>query len=181
VQKKANRAGATPLFGGQSAQKFCPGRSRPSLHSGSHVFFAKGKAASHLAVKFSSSGEVAFTPLLHRNLTCYFTLDRAHHYGNQSDESSRRTKLCAAQTAREAGATPPFDARCVTVAVWSLPPQGSENCTPCFSSERVLSDNLYAAPHTACPTRLHVERRQSVATLEVTTQTTQIGSHSNSR
>jgi len=32
------------------------------------------------------------------------------------------TKKDAAQTSDEAGATPPFDARCVTVAVWSLPP-----------------------------------------------------------
>jgi hypothetical protein len=72
--------------------------------------------------EFSSSGEVGFTLLLHRNLTSYFNLDRVQDYGNQSHESSRRTKLCAAQTAPEAGATPPFDARCVTVAVWSLPP-----------------------------------------------------------
>ena len=78
-QNKANRAGATPLFGSQSAQKFCPGRSRPLLHSGAHVFFAKGEADSFLAVKSSSSGEVGFTTLLHRNLTCYFTLDRARH------------------------------------------------------------------------------------------------------
>jgi hypothetical protein len=72
--------------------------------------------------EFSNSGEVGFTLLLHRNLTSYFNLDRVQDYGNQSHESSRRTKLCAAQTAPEAGATPPFDARCVTVAVWSLPP-----------------------------------------------------------
>jgi hypothetical protein len=38
AQKRTNRAGATPLFGGQSAQNFCPGRSRPLLHSGAHVF-----------------------------------------------------------------------------------------------------------------------------------------------
>jgi len=31
--------------------------------------------------------------------------DRGRHYENQSDESSRRTKLCAAQTAPGAGAT----------------------------------------------------------------------------
>src|SRR5690348_16657467 len=55
-------------------------------------------------------------------LTHYFNLDPAQHYGNQSDESSRRTKLCAAQTAPEAGATPPFDSRCVRVAVRSFPP-----------------------------------------------------------
>jgi hypothetical protein len=89
-------------------------------------------SGSLLAVKFSSSGEVGFTPLLHRNLTCYFTLDRARHYGNQSDESSRRTKLRAPQTAPEAGATPPFDARCVTVAVESLPPS-QETSGPRFA------------------------------------------------
>jgi hypothetical protein len=32
-------------------------------------------------------------------------------------------KKDAAQTSDEAGATPPFDAPCVTVAVGSLPPQ----------------------------------------------------------
>jgi hypothetical protein len=114
AQKRANRAGATPLFGSQSAQKFCPGRSRPLLHSGAHVFSPRAKqprswpSNSQVPVKWASP------PLLHRNLTCYFTLDRARHYGNQSDESSRRTKLCAAQNAPEAGATPPFDAPCVT-------------------------------------------------------------------
>jgi len=30
----ANRARATPLFGSQSAQKFCPGRSRPAGRCG---------------------------------------------------------------------------------------------------------------------------------------------------
>ncbi len=43
AQKRANRAGATPLFGGQSAQKFCPGRSRPLLHSDAHVFSPRAK------------------------------------------------------------------------------------------------------------------------------------------
>jgi hypothetical protein len=103
-------------------------------------FFAKGEAASFLAVKSSSSGEVGFTTLLHRNLTCYFTLDRARHYGNQTDESSRRTKLCAAQTAPEAGATPPFDARCVTVAVRSLPPFrnfGAAFCALAYTDPRI--------------------------------------------
>jgi len=93
---------------------------RPKVLSGSlppvaafrcACFVAKGEAASLLAVKFSSSGEAGFTPLFHCNLTCYFTLDRARHYGNQSDESSRRTKLCAAQTAPEAGTSEPRFAR----------------------------------------------------------------------
>jgi hypothetical protein len=95
TQKKTpDWAGATPLFGGQSAQKFCPGRSRPLLHSGADVFSPRAKqprsrpSNSQVPVKWASP------PLLHRNLTCYFTLDRARHYGNQSDEPSRRTKLC---------------------------------------------------------------------------------------
>ena len=109
-------------------------------------FFTKGEAASLLAVKFSSSGEVGFTPLLHCNLTFYFTLDRARHYGNQSDQSSRRTKLCAAQTASEAGATPPFDAPCVTDAVGSLPPsqapRGNPYCAVPLCNAENLSDNM---------------------------------------
>ena len=43
AQKRANRAGATPFFGSQSAQKICPGRSRPLLHSGAHVFSPRAK------------------------------------------------------------------------------------------------------------------------------------------
>jgi len=70
----------------------------------------------------TSAKVTAHKRVLRHNLTCYFTLDRGRHYENQSDESSRRTKLCAAQTAPGAGAPSPFDARCVTVAVWSLPP-----------------------------------------------------------
>ena len=122
AQKKANRAGATPLFWQSIRPKVLSGSLLPVAAFRCACFFAKGEAASLLAVKFSSSGEVDFTALLHHNLTRYFTLDRGRHYGNQSDESSRRTKLRAAQTAPGAGATPPFDARCVTVAVWSLPP-----------------------------------------------------------
>jgi len=122
AQKRVNRAGATPLFWQSIRPKVFSGSLPPVAAFRCACFFAKGEAASLLAVKFSSSGEVDFTTLLHHNLTCYFTLDRGRHYGNQSDESSRRTKLCAAQTAPGAGATPPFDARCVTVAVWSLPP-----------------------------------------------------------
>jgi hypothetical protein len=44
TQKKTpDWAGATPLFGSQSAQKFCPGRSRPLLHSGAHVCSPRAK------------------------------------------------------------------------------------------------------------------------------------------
>ena len=168
TQNRPNLAGATPLFGSQSAQKFCPGRCRPLLHSGAHVFSPRGEAASLLAVKFSSSGEVGFTPLLHRNLTCYFTLDRARHYGNQSDESSRRTKLCAAQTVPEAGATPPFGAPCVTVAVWSLPPsQGLRGpfCAVAYADPRICQ--------TECLTSRMKAKGEPVVYIEVTTKTAQ--------
>ena len=53
----------------------------------------------------TSAKVTAHKRVLRHNLTCYFTLDRGRHYENQSDESSRRTKLCAAQTAPGAGAT----------------------------------------------------------------------------
>jgi len=108
VQNRPNPAGATPLFGSQSAQKFCPGRSRPLLHSGAHVFSPRAKqprfwpSNSQVPVKWASP------PLLHRNLTCYFTLDRARHHGNQSDESARRTKLYVAQTALTGTSGPRF-------------------------------------------------------------------------
>ena len=122
AQERANQAGSDPTFWRSIRPKVFSGSLPPVAVCRCACFFVKGEAASLLAVKFSSSGEVGFTLLLHRNLTSYFTLDRVQDYGNQSHESSRRTKLCAAQTAPEAGATPPFDARCVTVAVWSLPP-----------------------------------------------------------
>jgi len=76
--------------------------------------FAKRAATSLLAARVSGFGEVGFTPLLHRNFTGHFTLNRAHQHGNESDERSRRTRLCAAQTVPEAGATTPFDVSCVT-------------------------------------------------------------------
>jgi hypothetical protein len=43
AQKRVNRAGGPHFFGSQSAQKFCPGRSRPLLHSGAHVFSPTAK------------------------------------------------------------------------------------------------------------------------------------------
>ena len=56
----------------------------------------------------TSAKVTAHKRVLRHNLTCYFTLDRGRHYENQSDESSRRTKLCAAQTAPGAGAPHPL-------------------------------------------------------------------------
>ena len=52
----------------------------------------------------TSAKVTAHKRVLRHNLT----LDRGRHYENQSDESSRRTKLCAAQTAPGAGAPHPL-------------------------------------------------------------------------
>ena len=40
------------------------------------------------------------------------------------------TEKDAAQTSDEAGVAPPFDARCVTFTVGSLPPQSRAECDP---------------------------------------------------
>ena len=67
-RKTPDWAGATPLFGGQSAQKFLSGSLPPVAAFRCACFFAKGETGSLLAVKFSSSGEVGFTPLLHTEI-----------------------------------------------------------------------------------------------------------------
>ncbi len=41
--KKVKSGGRTPLFGSQSAQKFCPGRSRPLLLYGARVCFREAR------------------------------------------------------------------------------------------------------------------------------------------
>ena len=108
--KHTTSGGSDPASSAFTRPKSSRGHSRPMLLSGTCAFFAKPEAASLLAVRVSGSGEVGFTSLLHRNFTSHFTLNRAQQYGNQSDEPSRRTKLHAAQTVPEAGATPPLDA-----------------------------------------------------------------------
>jgi len=105
AQKNANRTGGPHFFWQSIRTKVFSGSLPPVAAFRCACFLAKGEAAPLLAVKFSSSGEVDFTTLLRDNLTSYFTLDRGRHYENQSDESSRRTKLCAAQAAPGAGAT----------------------------------------------------------------------------
>src|SRR5260370_11749093 len=130
AQKRANRAGANPLFGGQSAQKFCPGRSRPLLHSGAHVFSPRAKqprswpSNSQVPVKWASPPYFTATspetsPSIEHSIT-----------GNQSDESSRRTKLCVAQTAPEAGAAPPLYPTRAPAAWGPSPPPGSKKLPP---------------------------------------------------
>jgi len=52
-----------------------------------------------------------------------FTPAEKRTWTKERDDEETATKKDAAQTSDEAGATPPFDARCVTVAMGSLPPQ----------------------------------------------------------
>ena len=82
-----------------------------------------GAAPSFLRALLNSRGEERFTPVLHG------ALHRSLHRGAARKASQINTinvpKTVALQAGwndMKAGATPPFDARCVTVAVWSLPP-----------------------------------------------------------
>jgi hypothetical protein len=70
-----------------------------------------------------SAGEVCFTPLLQHLLHCSLHPGgEANLMETQEMSEKERSHLDAPQTGREAGATPPFDARCVTGSVESLPP-----------------------------------------------------------
>ena len=97
-------------------------------YSCARVYFARRETTALLArtvsvpVKWASPPN--FTP---RNFTDHFILDRAQHKENHSDQRSRRTKLHAAQNLPEAGATPPFDARCVTGPRGVAPASGHRN------------------------------------------------------
>src|SRR5258708_14124975 len=80
-------------------------------------------AASFLRALLNSRGEERFTPVLHG------ALHRSLHpsaagKGRQlkAIKASKTVGLRVGRNHVRAGATPPFDARCVTVAVWSLPP-----------------------------------------------------------
>jgi hypothetical protein len=82
-----------------------------------------GGAYSFLCALLNSRGEESFTPVLHE------ALHRALH-GSAARKARQVKRIDAPKMValREgwhdvrAGATPPFDARCVTVAVWSLRP-----------------------------------------------------------
>ncbi len=80
------------------------------------------------------AGEVYFTPLLQHLLHCSLHPGgEANLMETQEMSGKERSHLDAAQTGREAGATPPFDARCVTGCVESLPPlmEFPSPCGPC--------------------------------------------------
>src|SRR6266478_5250234 len=80
-------------------------------------------AASFLRALLNSRGEEGFTPVLHGAL--HRSLHRsAARKARQINpiEVLNTVALHEGWNDMRAGATPPFDAPCVTVAVWSLPP-----------------------------------------------------------
>ncbi len=159
--------GSDPTFLAFSRPKSSWGRSRPILLYGARVFSPRARQPRSWSPSFLLRVKWASPPYFSPcNFTGHFTLGRAKEHGNHSHERFRRTKLYAAQTVPEAGATPSLDAPCVTVYLGSLPPQATGNRSSCFRREKVLSDALYAAPHTACPTRLHTERRRLLPLLK---------------
>ncbi len=69
-------------------------------------------------------------------------------------------KVTTQDKPKPAGATPPFDASCVTAYLGSLPPQPTAIPACVRPRERTLSNRSYAAPHTICPTRFMMKRRR---------------------
>jgi hypothetical protein len=80
-------------------------------------------SSSFLRAFLNSRGEARFTPVphgaLHRSL--HRSAARKARYANQIN-APKTVRLREGWHDVRAGATPPFDARCVTVAVGSLPP-----------------------------------------------------------
>jgi hypothetical protein len=82
-----------------------------------------GGASSFLRAFLSSRGEVRFTPVLHEALPRSLHRSAARKARQINPiEVPKTVGLREGWHDVRAGATPPFDARCVTVAVWSLPP-----------------------------------------------------------
>jgi hypothetical protein len=82
-----------------------------------------GGASAFLCTFRNSKGEESFTPVLHGALhrSLHPSAARKARQVNQMDVP-KMVGLRVGWNAVRAGATPPFDARCVTVAVRSLPP-----------------------------------------------------------
>ncbi len=79
--------------------------------------------ASFLRALLNSRGEERFTPVLHGALRRSLHPSAAGKARQVNPISvSKTVGLREGSNDVRAGATPPFDARCVTVAVWSLPP-----------------------------------------------------------
>jgi hypothetical protein len=105
-----------------------------------------GGASSFLRALPNSRGEERFTPVLHGGL-----LRSLHPSSAGKARQVNPIEVLRTVVLREgwhdvrAGATPPFDARCVTVAVWSLPPSQefrvSASCG-CMHRPENLSDRM---------------------------------------
>jgi len=102
-------------------------------------------SSSFLRALLDSRGEERFTPVLHgavhRSLH-----GSAARKGRQINpiEVPKTVGLCEGWHEVMAGATPPFDARCVTVAMWSLPPSQEVRVSllrGCKHRPENLSDN----------------------------------------
>ncbi len=103
-------------------------------------------AASFLRALLNSRGEERFTPVLHGAL--HRSLHRSAagkaRQVNQMDVP-KAVGLREGWHDVRAGATPPFDARCVTVPVWSLPPSQelrSRVLCACIHRPENLSDRI---------------------------------------
>jgi hypothetical protein len=82
-----------------------------------------GQASSFLRTLLRSRGEERFTAVLHGALHRSLHRSVAHKARHVNQINAPKTvRLCEGWHDVRAGATPPFDARCFTVVVWSLPP-----------------------------------------------------------
>ena len=82
-----------------------------------------GMTSSFLSALLNSRGEESFTPVLHGALHRPLHPSAAGKARQVNPVDVPKTVgLREGWNDVRAGATPPFDARCVTVAVWSLPP-----------------------------------------------------------
>jgi hypothetical protein len=105
-----------------------------------------GQALSFLRALPLSRGEERFTPVLHGAIhrSLHRSPARKARQVNQIN-GPKTVGLHEGRNDMRAGATPPFDARCVTVAVWSLPPsQELRGCVlrGCIHRPENLSDRM---------------------------------------
>jgi len=85
--------------------------------------YRTGAAPTFLRAFLKSRGEERFTPVLHGALHRSFHRSTARKASQiNTIDVPKTVALREGWNDMRAGATPPFDARCVTVAVWSLPP-----------------------------------------------------------
>jgi hypothetical protein len=85
--------------------------------------------SSFLCTLLNSRGEERFTPVLQGTLHGSLHRSAVGKAGQVNTiDASETVGLRAGWHDVRAGATPPFDARCVTVAAWSLPPSQKTSC-----------------------------------------------------